>query len=620
MPTQVLTPFSRESGDVQARDLAQIKSFIGKVWGYGDFLPLQSETITAILEGRDSLTVLPTGAGKSLCYQAPAAASRQTAIVVSPLIALMKDQVDSLREAGVLAAYLNSSLPPQKQRDVEWETLKNTYRLLYVAPERLLQADFFDLLKKIRLLFFAIDEAHCISHWGHDFRPEYRALNRLRREFPEIPIHAFTATATEQVRKDIVEQLALKNPAVFVGSSDRPNLIYRAVPRHHLISQIVSVLERHPGESGIIYTIRRTDVDKLCANLKAKGVRALPYHAGMTSEERKASHEAFSREEVDVIVATIAFGMGINRSNVRYVIHAALPKSIEHYQQETGRAGRDGLPAECILFYSGENFFTWKFILEKESSVTLPEDLKKLGAMSNFATGGLCRHAFLAGYFGQKWKGGECGACDFCLGEMRIMPESTMIAKKIISAVYRLGGRFGADHVTDVARGAVTAKIKNNAHDKLSTYGLLKDHSKRNIRLWIDQLLSQSLLLRADGEYPTLSLTSRSAAVLRGHLEVKLSYLEHPKKEAAPSRAADKPIGEADRQLFEKLRALRRVIADELGIPTYIVFGDRTLLEMARLKPASREALRQVWGVGEKKLLSFGDRFLGLIQEGEGMT
>lgn len=590
----------------------ELLELIQHYWGFRQLLPLQQETMEAILNCRDSLTVLPTGGGKSLCYQAPAAMNGRTSIVISPLISLMKDQVDGLKAAGVAAACLNSSLTREQQGAIEQGALAGSFRLLYVAPERAVQTDFIALLKRLPLDFFVVDEAHCISHWGHDFRPEYRGLCRLREEFPHACFHAFTATATEAVRQDIAAQLKMKNPEIFVGNFDRPNLTYRAVPRRDLMSQITTVLARHPKESGIIYAIRRSDVEEISAALNAEGINALPYHAGMSSGDRQSNQEAFAREKIDVIVATVAFGMGINRSNVRYVIHAGLPKSIEHYQQETGRAGRDGLAAECVLFYSGEDFFTWKFIMEKEGSGALEADLKKLGAMSSFAQGGSCRHTFLVNYFGQEWQGDGCSSCDFCLGETKIMPDSTLIAKKIISAVYRLRQRFGADHVADVVRGAATQKIRTNGHDGLSTYGLLKEHSKRDIRLWIDQLLAQNLLTRAGQEYPVIALSPKSAAVLKGEFEVKLSYLEKPKKEKA-ARPPQRPEGDVDEALFERLRVLRRSIADELGVPAYIVFGDRTLAEMARLKPRSLEDLRGVWGVGEKKIESYGARFLDCI-------
>ncbi|MBI2069651.1 MAG: DNA helicase RecQ [Elusimicrobia bacterium] len=591
-------------------------TLIKRVWGFGELLPLQQEAMAAILEARDSLVVLPTGGGKSLCYQAPAAAGSKTAVVISPLISLMKDQVDALNEAGVAAAFLNSSLSREEQKLVEQKALAGQYRLLYVAPERVVGPDFTAFLKRLPLSFFIVDEAHCISQWGHDFRPEYRALSRLKQEFPELAFHAFTATATEPVRRDIADQLGMRNPLILVGNFDRPNLTYRALPRNQLIQQIEAVLGRHCKESGIVYAIRRSDVQDICASLNSKGINALPYHAGLAAAERQANQEAFAREKIDVMVATVAFGMGINRSNVRYVIHAGLPKSIEHYQQETGRAGRDGLPAECVLFYSGEDFFTWKFILGKEGSPALGADLKKLGAMSDFARGGFCRHAYLVAYFGQEWAGGECGACDFCLGETKIVPESTLIAKKIISAVYRLKQAFGADHVADILRGAQTDKIKRNEHDRLSTYGSLGDHPKRDIRLWIDQLLSQNFLTRAGEEYPVLALAPQAAAVLKGEIEVKLSSIEKPKKEKAPRPSKVPPPGlDADQALFERLKTLRRRIADEMGVPAYIVFGDRTLLEMADLKPVDKETLRQIWGVGERKMENFGRRFLDCIRD-----
>lgn len=572
--------------------------------------------MAAIVKGRDSLVILPTGGGKSLCYQAPAALSLKTAVVISPLISLMKDQVDALNEVGVPAACLNSSLTPREQRSVEQAALEGQYRLLYVAPERVVLPDFTAFLKRLPVAFFVVDEAHCISQWGHDFRPEYRELKRLKEEFPNLAFHGFTATATEAVRRDIVDQLGMKDPAVLVGKFDRPNLTYRAGPRHQLIDQIETVLGRHGGESGIIYAIRRADVEEICASLNARGVKALAYHAGLPADERRQNQEAFSREKIDVMVATVAFGMGINRSNVRYIIHAGLPKSIEHYQQETGRAGRDGLPAECALFYSGEDFYTWKFILEKEKSAGFDTDIKKLSAMSDFARGGFCRHAFLTAYFGQEWLAGECGACDFCLGEIKIMPDSALIAKKILSTVYRLKQGFGAGHVADILRGAKTDKIKQRGHDQLSTYGLMAEHSKRNIRLWIDQLLGQNFLARTQGEYPVLALTDKSGAALKGELEIKLSYAEKPKKEKAAKAAKPSAVSlaDADQPLFDLLKQLRRVIADEMGVPAYIVFGDRTLIELARLKPADQESLRQIWGVGEKKIESFGQRFLDCIR------
>jgi len=542
------------------------------------------------------------------------------AVVVSPLISLMKAQVDALNGAGVGAAFLNSSLGFRDRRAVEERALGGGLRFLYLAPERLVQEDFLAVLDRMKVSFFAVDEAHCISHWGHDFRPEYRKLRMLKERFPEVPAHAFTATATPEVRADIVRELALRNPKVLVGNFDRPNLTYRALPRQGAVEQILRILGRHPGESGIIYSIRRSDTEDLCRALQARGIKALPYHAGLSQEIRKFNQDQFSKEEAEVIVATVAFGMGINRSNLRFVVHAGLPKSIEHYQQETGRAGRDGLPAECVLLHSGSDFMTWKFIMEAEGTANLSVELKKLSQMAEFARGGACRHRALVGYFGQDpGAGAPCGACDFCLGEVALLPDSTEVAKAIVSCVTRFNGRFGAGHAADVLRGNPTPKVQGYGHEEYPEYGRLKERSGRSIRIWTDQLIAQNLLEKAGGLYPTLGVTQEGAELLRGERQAALSVVVEPKREKKTPRASKSQETQdwegVDRDLFESLRRLRRGISQELQVAAYVVFGDRTLREIARVKPRTLEEFGGIWGVGQKKCQTFGARFLACIHE-----
>src|SRR4051812_23967506 len=396
-------------------------------WGFRSLRPLQEQAMRAVLGGRDSLVVLPTGGGKSLCYQAPAALKGGTTVVVSPLIALMKDQVDALQRVGIPAVQIDSSLTDTERFAYEMDIRDQAVRLVFASPERLVNTDFYRLLQQIGVHTFAIDEAHCISHWGHDFRPEYRQLNRLKELYPHASVHAYTATATERVRHDIVRQLNLQDPEILVGSFDRPNLTYRVVPRaRDLLTQVVEVLKRPPGGAGIVSCIRRKDVDELTDALKRSGYRAVPYHAGMSAEERTAAQEAFINEECDLIVATVAFGMGIDRSNLRFVLHTGMPKSVEHYQQEAGRAGRDGLEAECVLLHAGKDFMTWKYIIEKSAEEAaargepvdpgfVPEAMRHLDDMMRYCRTTGCRHRSLVEYFGQEFESANCGACDLCL-------------------------------------------------------------------------------------------------------------------------------------------------------------------------------------------------------------
>jgi ATP-dependent DNA helicase RecQ len=598
-----------------------LEDVLARYWGYTSFRPLQREAMEAVLAGRDSMVVLPTGGGKSLCFQAPAVtADDGMAVVVSPLISLMKDQVDTLVGNGVSAALYNSSLSAADKADVMRGLAERRYRLLYVSPERLVGEGgdgFLARLATCGVRFIAIDEAHCISQWGHDFRPEYRQLARLRERLPGISVHAYTATATARVRRDIASQLALQNPVELVGSFDRPNLVYRVLPRASLKEQLLDVIGRHQGEAGIIYCSSRREVDALAAWLSASGMPALPYHAGLSDEERTSHQDSFLSERVDLIVATVAFGMGIDRSNVRFVVHAGAPRSLEHYQQESGRAGRDGLEAECLLISSAGDFVRWKMMLEQNGELT---DAARtlLKQMERYAAGVGCRHRHLATYFGDAYPAGECAACDACLGELESVPDPVPIARKILSCVARVGQRFGVMHVTSVLRGQNSEQMLARGHDRLSTFGLLRDEPVAAVRGYIEQLVGLGLLQLTDDAYPVLSMTAEGVALLRDESAspgLTLARQRTPAKGAPRSRSRieTESWDHVDRGLFDRLRALRLDLARARGVPPYVIFHDATLREMARVRPASKAALLDVKGVGARKAAELGDAFLIVI-------
>ncbi len=582
----------------------------------------------AVLSGRDSIVVLPTGGGKSLCFQAPAAAADAgLAVVVSPLISLMKDQVDTLVGNGVPAALYNSSLGAEEKAAVMRGLAEQRYRLLYVSPERLVGDGgdgFLARLAACGVRFIAVDEAHCISQWGHDFRPEYRQLARLRDRLPGVSMHAYTATATARVRRDIASQLALRDPIELVGSFDRPNLVYRVLPRASLKAQLLDVIKRHENEAGIIYCSSRKEVDALAAWLSDSGMPALPYHAGLSDAERASNQDAFLSERVDLIVATVAFGMGIDRSNVRFVVHAGAPRSLEHYQQESGRAGRDGLEAECVLVSSAGDFVRWKMMLEQNGELT---DAARtlLKQMERYATGVGCRHRHLASYFGDAYPPGECAACDACLGELESVPDPVPIARKILSCVARVGQRFGVMHVTSVLRGQASEQVLSRGHDRLSTFGLMRDEPVAAVRGYIEQLVGLGLLQLTDDAYPVLSIAGPGVALLKDAAagpDLALARQRTPAKGAPRSRSRieTESWDHVDRGLFDRLRALRLDLARARGVPPYVIFHDATLREMARLRPASRAALLDVKGVGARKAAELGDMFLLAIANHSGQA
>jgi len=574
-------------------------------------------------------------------------------LVVSPLISLMKDQVDGLVQNGVAAAMLTSSQTPGERRAAEAALRAGELDLLYVAPERLFSGGFLELLAggcARPLAAIAIDEAHCVSQWGHDFRPEYQRLGELHERLPDVPLHAYTATATEEVRADIVHSLRLDDPLVLVAPCDRPNLVYRVRPRALVLDQIQKVVDANKGEGGIVYCLSRKETERIATGLKKAGVNADAYHAGLDPAERKRVQEAFLQEDVDVVVATVAFGMGIDRTNVRFVVHASLPKGIEHYAQETGRAGRDGLAAECTLFYSASDFFSWKNLLERSSAESLA-DLEhsgelmddddrdeasfraakalevaqdRLKSILSFATQGICRHRALVEYFGQSLgaAGGayDCGACDVCLGELETVPDGVVVAQKILSCIVRTGQRFGAGHVADVLVGAKTQNIRKYAHNELSTFGLLSEWQKADVRGFIDQLVGLGFVVVTPGQYPTLYLSEEGGELMYGRKDVSLVVV--PRAKASRSRGAGKGKAQAELEpgaeaRFEHLRGVRRELSKARGVPPYVIFPDRTLVAIANARPRTLDDFARLPGVGKKKLEDLGPIFIAELAQAD---
>ncbi|MDA0660428.1 MAG: DNA helicase RecQ [Planctomycetota bacterium] len=582
--------------------LARLRQY----WGYDSFRPLQREAINCAMQQRDSVVVLPTGAGKSLCYQVPALCTDRLAVVVSPLISLMKDQVDSLAASGISAASINSSMGEAEKRLVAEQIRRGELRLLYLAPERLVLESTIKFLQNARVAFFAIDEAHCISSWGHDFRPEYRQLNSLKTHFPDVSVHAFTATATPRVREDIAIELQLTNPQVLVGSFDRENLLYRVYRRTEVLAQLREVIDRYRQQSGIVYCISRKEVENVAETLNRCGYRALPYHAGLSNQDRSRNQDDFINDRVDIIVATVAFGMGIDKSNVRYVVHAGMPKSLEAYQQESGRAGRDGLQSECTLLFSGSDLILWK----KMTDSSQPGAGALLDAMYSYCTRTSCRHRMLVEYFGQSLGKSNCNACDVCLEELPLLPDALVVAQKIISCVHRLEQRFGAHHVAQVLIGSKAKRILDLGHERLSTWALLSDHPASAVGTWIGQLVDQGFLVPS-GEYSVLRITDLGRQVLRGET-IPVLYQASVPQPRKSTECRDDWAG-VDSGLFESLRALRRQVAEEKQIPPFVIFHDTSLREMARQRPSKVVSFGSIPGVGAKKLADYGVRFVESI-------
>jgi ATP-dependent DNA helicase RecQ len=593
--------------------MPELNETLQQYFGYSTFRPLQQEIMQDVLNNKHVFVLMPTGGGKSLCYQLPSVMLQGTTVVISPLISLMKDQVDALQLNGIKAAFLNSSLSASEQNNVLKKFETNDISLLYIAPERLAQPGFLEKLKQVNINFFAIDEAHCISQWGHDFRPEYRQLKALRKHFPDKAIIALTATATPRVRTDIINELQIQDAATYQASFVRPNLSYHILPKQKPYEQALAYIKEHPGEAGIVYCQSRKKVETLAEKLAAEGIKVLPYHAGLPDEVRKQNQERFLREDVDVIVATVAFGMGINKSNVRYVIHYDLPQSLEHYYQETGRAGRDGLPSECIFLYSIADKFSYeRFILDKQSQEEQLIAKAQLQRVIDYATSRLCRRTLLLQYFAEDAKQIKCMACDNCLNPQETI-DGTVLAQKILSCVYRVKERFGLAHIAGILTGSQAQKILDYRHDKLSTYGIITDYSAQEVKMFIYELLQLGYLRQTQDQYGLLALTQNSKAVLLGE---KTVLLTKPLVQKIPVKA-DKQSYEdvnVNLQLFNRLRSVRKKLADEKNVPPYVVFSDATLKEMSAAIPMNLKQFAQIKGVGAQKLEIYGEIFLQTIK------
>lgn len=592
---------------------SRIINTLQKVFGFRSFRPNQEEIICNILDKRDVFAVMPTGGGKSLCYQLPARIMEGTAVVISPLISLMKDQVDAALENGISAAFINSSLTSGAAASVYRRLNDNSLDLLYIAPERFAMSGFLDTLKGVSISLFAIDEAHCISEWGHDFRPDYLALSGITNIFPGTPVAAFTATATRRVQDDIINKIGLRSPLTVRASFNRPNLFYRVESKTGLESQLLAFLRKHDGEPGIIYRTTRDSVSALAERLSANGIKALPYHAGLTQEERKSNQEAFNRDEVNVITATIAFGMGIDKSNVRFVVHADLPKNIEGYYQETGRAGRDGEPADCVLFFGRGDIPKIKYFIDQtpdEKERSIAQD--KLNQTVKYASHNVCRRRQLLEYFGEEYQDENCGACDICTGTVEKV-DITIDAQILMSAMSRTGQRFGIGHIVDIVTGSDTKRIRDLGHNEIRTYGAGKERDKNHWRFIADELLAQEIIFQDGDRYPVLKISEKGKKVLFGSEKVSGLKREEPKKKQRTRKGSES--GPFDEALFRKLRVLRKALADKQGVPPFIIFSDRTLHEMCRHYPSTIDEMAMISGVGDFKLERYGDEFVKVIKE-----
>ena len=587
------------------------QAVLKQVFGYKDFRDGQEAIIAAALDGQDSLVLLPTGGGKSLCYQVPALILDGVTVVISPLISLMQDQVAQLRALGVQAAYINNSLPFEEQQAVYQQLHYGQIKLLYVAPEKVLQHEFLERLSHLKLALFAIDEAHCVSHWGHDFRPHYCRLNELKQRFMHVPMMALTATADKATRYDIIEQLQLNHPFVHTGSFDRPNIRYTIEEKFKPMVQLLRYLKEQQNQSGIIYCTSRKRVDDVAEKLADAGFNAAAYHAGMSNEQRQFVQTGFARDDIQIVVATVAFGMGINKPNVRFVVHYDIPKSIEAYYQETGRAGRDGLAAEAIMYFDPADIGrVRRFFEDIEDEQRRRVEEQRFNAMASFAEAQTCRRQILLNYFSE-YKRETCGNCDICLNPPTSF-DGTLVAQQALSCVYRAEQRFGIGYIVELLRGANTSRIRDNNHHQLSTYGIGKDHS---VEFWLSilrQLIHQGLLSQDITQGSSLRLTEAARAVLKSEYALQLAEPRLQAKHIYQDKLAQFNY---DKKLFAKLRALRKELADADDVPPYVVFNDKTLAEMAQLMPTNDSEFLKVSGVGFTKLNKYGAPFLNAIRD-----
>ena len=591
-----------------------MKTLLKFYFGCDHFRPLQEEIINSVLASKDSFILMPTGGGKSLCYQLPALKLLGITLVISPLIALMKDQVDALQANGISAEFINSSLSLQEINVIQQKAQSGELKILYIAPERLATGGFQVFLQKLKISFIAIDEAHCISEWGHDFRPDYRSLRLLKKTFPQIPIIALTATATPRVQTDIIQQLNLESPEIFISSFDRSNLSFMVWRKRNAFEKLLQLLKKHKDESVIIYCFSRKETEEIASDLKAEGFKALPYHAGLDNETRKQNQDFFIKDEVQIMVATIAFGMGIDKPDVRLVVHYTFPKTLEGYYQEVGRAGRDNLPSECALFYSYGDRIKHEYFIEKMTDSAEKQNAsKKLDQVIDYCELQTCRRKHLLSYFGEKFPKENCEGCDFCLSKQEEF-DATEITQKILSCIVRTDNRFGANYIIDVLRGSGSKQILRNQHDRLPVFGAVQDFSADALKHAIQSLLGLGFLQKAEGKYPTLSVAPKGLQFLKNGESLKLPKYQQDDLELEIEKRVQGEL-EYDVQLFEKLRALRKHLADEKNVPPFVIFGDVSLREMAFYFPKDSENFSRIEGVGEKKLESFGEMFLKLINQ-----
>ncbi len=587
---------------------------LSSVFGYSKFRDNQEEIISAILNGNDVFTSMPTGGGKSLCYQIPGLVFDGLTIIISPLIALMKDQVDDAVSKGIPAAFLNSTLKAEEVSDIYSRLYKREIKLLYISPERLAVEGYMDRLAELNISFFSIDEAHCLSEWGHDFRPDYLILSRIREKFPHVPIAAFTATATEKVQSDIIRILKLDDPFTVRASFNRKELSYNIKPKKDILIQISTYIKDHPNDAGIVYRLSRKDVDKTTEYLRNKGINALPYHAGMNKDQRSLNQELFNNDDVQVIVSTNAFGMGVDKSNVRFIIHGDLPKSMEAYYQETGRAGRDGMDSECLLFFSSGDIVRQKYFIDQlESQEEQRNSLDNLNKLVRLCTVNVCRRKQILSHFGEELEE-NCGSCDVCTDTTEKV-EATVDAQKVLSAMARTGEGFGISHIIDIVSGADTAKIREKGHESLKTYGVGKDKSKKWWRGIVDELIGQQMIYQDSERYNILKMNESGKRILFGEESFFISDTTASQETKNKTNSLiQRTLAPADENLLSKLKEIRKELARKRRVPPYVIFSDKTLAEMSRMKPETGSEMLEVSGVGEKKLEVYGEIFLSEIR------